>query len=95
MAWIKTIPFEEADGTLRDLMLRQRELYPREYGTPPPIEAVEALRESIVSSHSLLPQVMYHIFAGYGEMLSPALPLSRAQHEMIATMVSVTNHCFY
>ncbi|MFM8393319.1 MAG: hypothetical protein ACKOB4_05285 [Acidobacteriota bacterium] len=95
MAWIKTIPFEEAEGPLRDLMHRQRELYPREYGTPPPVEAIEELRESIVSSHSLLPQVMYHIFAGYGEMLSPALPLSRSQHEMIATMVSVTNHCFY
>lgn len=92
MAWIKTIPFEEAQGLLRDLMLRQRDLYPQEYGTPPPIEE---LRESIVSSHSLLPQVMYHIFAGYGELLSPALPLSRTQQEMIATMVSVTNHCFY
>jgi len=92
MAWIKTIPFEEAQGLLRDLMLRQRDLYPQEYGTPPPIEE---LRESIVSSHSLLPQVMYHIFAGYGELLSPSLPLSRTQQEMIATMVSVTNHCFY
>lgn len=92
MAWIKTTPFEEAEGMLRDLMLRQRELYPREYGTPPPLDE---LRESIVASHSLLPQVMYHIFAGYGELLSPSLPLSRARHEMIATMVSVTNQCFY
>jgi len=92
MAWIKTTPFEEAEGLLRELMLRQRELYPREYGTPPPMAE---LHESIVASHSLLPKVMYHIFAGYGEMLSPELPLSRAQHEMIATMVSVTNHCFY
>lgn len=92
MAWIKTVPFEEADNELMTLMMKQRELYPREYGTPPPMEE---LKESIVSSHSLMPPVMYHIFAAYGEMLSPALPLSRAQHEMIATMVSVTNHCFY
>jgi len=27
--------------------------------------------------------------------MSPDLPLSRRQHEMIATMVSVTNDCFY
>lgn len=92
MAWIKTIPFDEAEGELRDLMLKQRTLYPKEYGTPPPLEQ---LKESIVSSHTLIPPAMYHIFAGYGEMLSPELPLSRAQHEMIATMVSITNRCFY
>ncbi len=92
MAWIKTIPFEESSAEVQEMMLRQRQLYPAEYGTPPPLEE---LQESIVSSHSLIPAAMYHIFAGYGEMLSPALPLSRAQHEMIATMVSVINHCFY
>jgi AhpD family alkylhydroperoxidase len=27
--------------------------------------------------------------------MSPDLPLNRAQHEMIATMVSVTNRCVY
>jgi len=27
--------------------------------------------------------------------MSPELPLSRRQHEMIATMVSVTNRCKY
>lgn len=92
MAWIKTIPFDEADESLRALMQKQRALYPPEYGTPPPLEQ---LKESIVASHTLLPDVMYHIFAGYGEMLAPGLPLSRAQHEMIATLVSVTNRCFY
>lgn len=92
MAWIKTVPFDEAEGKLKELMLEQRQLYPPEYGTPPPLEQ---LKESIVSSHSLMPDAMYHIFAGYGSMLSPDLPLSRAQHEMIATIVSLTNHCFY
>jgi AhpD family alkylhydroperoxidase len=27
--------------------------------------------------------------------MSPELPLERRQHEMIATMVSVTNRCVY
>ena len=56
MAWIRTILFEEADDELRALILKQRELYPREYGTPPPLEQ---LRESIASSHSLIPPAMY------------------------------------
>jgi AhpD family alkylhydroperoxidase len=28
-------------------------------------------------------------------LMSPELPLQRRQHEMIATMVSVTNRCVY
>jgi len=27
--------------------------------------------------------------------MSPELPLSRRQHEMIATVVSITNRCVY
>ena len=42
-----------------------------------------------------MPDALYHIFASLGEMMSPNLPLSRSQHEMIATMVSVENRCFY
>jgi hypothetical protein len=52
-------------------------------------------RENIILSHSLLPAAMKHVFAGYGAMLDPAPPLTRAQHEMIATVVSRTNECFY
>ena len=51
--------------------------------------------ESIVASHSLIPDALYHAFAAYGVLLSPDLPLSRRQHEMIATVVSATNRCFY
>jgi len=28
-------------------------------------------------------------------LMSPELPLERRQHEMIATMVSLTNRCHY
>jgi len=90
MAWIHTIPMEEAGERLREMMEQQRALYPKEYASP-----VSPGGDSIVASHTLMPDALYHIFAAFGEMMSPDLPLSRAQHEMIATMVSVENRCFY
>jgi hypothetical protein len=53
------------------------------------------MNDSIVLSHSLIPNAMKHFFAGFGALLDPALPLSRRQHEMIATTVSALNQCFY
>jgi hypothetical protein len=43
----------------------------------------------------LIPDALYHSFSAYGVLLSPDLPLKRHQHEMIATVVSVTNRCHY
>ena len=90
MAWIRTIPMEEADEKLRKMMEAQRALYPKEYASP-----VSPGGDSIVASHTLIPDALYHIFAGYGAMMSPDLPMTRAQQEMIATMVSNVNRCFY
>jgi alkylhydroperoxidase family enzyme len=94
MAWIKTIPFEEADENLRKLIEAQRALYPAEYAMPTESED-PLLAESIVSTHTLIPEALYHAFATFGALMSPDLPLERRQHEMIATMVSVTNRCYY
>ena len=93
MAWIKTIPFSE-DEVVREAAQKQSALYPREYATPIHPNA-DGEGSNIVASHSLIPDAMYHAFATFGVLLSPDLPLSRRQHEMIATMVSVTNRCFY
>ena len=97
MAWIKTVKPEEADAKLIDALQKQRHLYPKEYGVK--VEAATSQsseqNESIVSSHTLLPDTLYHAFATFGTLLSPELPLSRAQHEMIAATVSVANSCFY
>ncbi len=90
MTWIRTIPMEEADDKLRSALEAARANYPREYASP-----VSPGGDSIVSSHTLIPDALHHIFAGFAAMMSPDLPLSRAQHEMIATMVSVENRCFY
>jgi hypothetical protein len=72
--------------------------YPGEYGREMEgrLAVPEAVREdSIVMSHSLIPRALQHFFAGYGALLDESLPLSRRQHEMIATVVSSINRCFY
>jgi hypothetical protein len=92
MTWIRTVPMAEADEKLQKA-LEQRFLYPAEYSTPVP--GLEDRDAGIVASHTLIPEALYHAFATFGALMSPELPLSRRQHEMIATMVSVTNRCFY
>ena len=84
----------DEDERVKQAIESERKLYPVEYRTPAPaVDRGEA--ESITASHSLIPDALYHAFATFGSLMSPELPLSRAQHEMIATMVSVTNRCVY
>jgi alkylhydroperoxidase family enzyme len=92
MTWIKTVPTAEADEELRKAIEAQKSLYPMEYATP--VHPTDGTSE-IVASHSLMPQALYHAFAAFGAMMAPELPLSRRQHEMITTVVSVTNRCHY
>ena len=51
--------------------------------------------DSIVASHSLIPDALFHAFATFGVLMSADLPLTRRQHEMITTVVSVANRCHY
>jgi hypothetical protein len=99
MTWIRTVPLSEADERLRTALAAQRALYPKEYEQPVhPPEHDPATGEDmsgIVASHSLIPNALYHAFATFGVLMSPDLPLTRRQHEMITTMVSVTNRCRY
>jgi len=93
MAWIKTVTMEE-DQRVKKAMEAQRQLYPIEYATPVhPTNNGES--SSIVASHSLIPDALFHAFATFGVLMSPDLPLTRRQHEMITTVVSVTNRCHY
>lgn len=93
MTWIKTVPFEEADERLRRAMEFVRAHSPAEYAAPVPSLADETA--GIVASHSLIPDALYHAFATFGSLMSPGLPLTRRQHEMITTVVSVLNRCHY
>jgi hypothetical protein len=93
MAWIKTIPFADADPALQQTLQEVRAAYPSEYGLPVP--EAGPINESIVASHTLIPEALRHAFGTLSSLLSPALPLSRRQHEMIATVVSGANRCHY
>ena len=93
MTWIKTIPVSE-DENLRRVVEAQRELYPIEYAQP--IHPTpDGQTSGIVASHSLIPDALYHAFSTFGALMSPDLPLTRRQHEMITTVVSVANRCHY
>ena len=93
MTWIRTVSLEEADEKLKKAIADEKLLYPKEYGDP--VHPDPSGASSIVGSHTLIPDALFHAFATFGSLMSPDLPLSRAQHEMIATMVSVTNRCVY
>ena len=92
MTWIRVIPFDQ-DEALQRARAAQQALYPIEYATP--THPQHAQTEGIVASHSLIPDALLHAFAAFGAMMSPDLPLTRRQHEMITTVVSAVNRCTY
>jgi hypothetical protein len=92
MTWIKTVPVE-ADENVRRAVEAQKALYPIEYATP--VHPTPDGTSGIVGSHSLIPDALHHAFSTFGALMSPDLPLTRRQHEMITTLVSVTNRCRY
>ena len=97
MTWIKTMPPSESPA-VREVLQKLAVLYPREYDPSHRHERIlpESVKnDSIMTSHSLIPQAMYHAFATFGSLMDLALPLTRRQHEMIATTVSTLNRCFY
>ena len=93
MTWIKTVSPND-DEKVREATEAQRELYPIEYAVPIHPTPDQQTSE-IVASHSLIPEALHHAFATFGVLLSPDLPLTRRQHEMITTVVSVANRCHY
>ena len=91
MTWIRTIPFTQADEKLKTALEAQQKLYPKEYIRDPSDDG----SASIVATHTLIPDALHHAFATFGALMSPDLPLTRRQHELITTVVSVTNRCHY
>lgn len=83
----------EGGKALRRAVEGQMGLYPAEYSRP--VHPTTDGPSGIVASHSLIPDALYHAFSTFGALMSPELPLTRRQHEMITTMVSVTNRCRY
>jgi alkylhydroperoxidase family enzyme len=92
MTWIRVVPFDD-DEKLRAARAAQQALYPTEHTEP--THPQHAQTEGIVASHSLIPDALHHAFAAFGALMSPDLPLTRRQHEMITTVVSAINRCQY
>lgn len=93
MAWIKTVSLSEGPEELCRAVDGQRALYPIEYSQP--VHPAGDGTSGIVASHSLIPEALFHAFATFGVLMSPDLPLTRRQHEMITTVVSAVNRCHY
>jgi hypothetical protein len=96
MAWINTVPPDQTDAELRRVYEAVRALYPREHSDPvSSLISPGGSSDSIVAAHSLIPEAMRHMMSGLAVLLQPHLPLTRRQHKMITSVVSVRNRCFY
>lgn len=81
MAWIKVIQENEAEGELKQLYDQLTE----------PWGGVD----NILKIHSLNPASLRAHFELYKTLMRGPSGLSRVHREMIAVVVSVTNHCHY
>lgn len=96
MPWIHVIPRQDADENLRQTYASIYALYPSTYqASVPALVKADGSEDSIIAVHSLIPEAMRHIGSALGVLYQPDLPLTRNQHEMIATVVSAQNRCFY
>ncbi len=97
MTWIKTNkPGAEHPEVANALESMTR--YPAEYAAERRAERqlpALVMNDSIVLAHSLMPEVMRQMMGGFAAMMDPSLPLGRKDHEMIASVVSRLNQCFY
>ena len=81
MMWIHTVPEEQAEGLLASLYKAAR--------------ARAGRVSQIVRSMSLNPPVLRDSIRVYQSIMFGPSPLSRAQRELLATVVSRTNDCHY
>lgn len=82
VAWIKTIPEGEADGSLAEAYQKSAD---------PQTGDVD----HIMKTHSLNPQSLFDHFYLYKTLMYGKSPLTRPQREMIAVVVSCINKCKY
>jgi hypothetical protein len=96
VTWIKTVPLPEASGELKRCYEAVYALYPAEYQQDvSSLVREDGTVDSIVAAHSLFPEIMRHALSAFGLLLASNLPLTRRQQEMICTVVSAQNRCFY
>ena len=98
MPWIEVRRPSAENAPLQAALEAQSAMYPAEYGPGNRSEGrlpAPVMNDSIVLSHSLIPEALRHAFGTFGALMHPELPLARRQHEMIALTVSALNSCFY
>lgn len=98
MSWIKTSSLKANDAPLKKAVDETMKLYPKEYEVPLDLfksYEPEGETAAIVMAHSLFPEVLEHSFSTFGLLMSPDLPLSRRDHELIAATVSSLNRTHY
>ena len=81
MPYVKTIPYEEAQGELKtayDNLIKSR-------GRIPNVQAVSSLKPNIMKT------LMGHVVS----VMYDESGVSRAEREMVAAVVSATNKCQY
>ena len=81
MPWIRTVEEGQATGTLKQLYEEMKE----------PWGGVD----NILNIQSLNPPSLRGHFEFYETLMRGPSGLSRVQREMIAVVVSATNHCHY
>ena len=81
MAYIRYIPYEDAEGRLAELYDRYR--------------GADGSLDNILRIHSLNPRSMRDHLELYSHLMRGPSPLSRIQREMLAITVSAVNGCFY
>jgi len=80
VAWIRVIGEKEAEGRLKELYDRC---------------AAGGRVDNILTIHSLHPESLEAHLAVYRDIMFGPGPLSRAEREMAAVVVSVANDCHY
>jgi alkylhydroperoxidase family enzyme len=88
MAWLTTVPRAEAEGALADA-------YAAMDARPMPAvyRAPHGEAAGIIRAHSLDPELLRRTFAVSGALATTALPW--ADRELLASVTSRTNQCFY
>lgn len=81
MPWIEQVPIDKASGLLKKLFDDTMKRAGRVW--------------HIVHIMSLNPRAMRDSMSFYGTIMMGESPLSRAQREMLATVVSAELDCFY
>lgn len=81
MAWIRTVPPEEAEGRLKEQYEAAVARAGRVY--------------QIVQSMSLAPGILDASMKHFGQIAHAREGLSRSNRELVAVVVSVANECHY